>query len=242
VLHALVATALALAPATARAEPVPILVYHVLSAPPTGARFPELYVPPARFRAEMRWLARHRYHPVTLLHAYEHWKADRPLPRRPIVLSFDDGYLSQYTVGFRTLRARRWPGVLNLQVDFLRPAGGMRPWRVRRLIAAGWEIDAHTFTHPDLTGVDNRGLRHEVGGSRLAIRRRFHVAADFFCYPAGRYDARVVRAVRRAGFLGATTEAYGLARPPGYYTLDRIPVTGGESVATFAAEIQRLRP
>src|SRR5436189_2579745 len=115
-------------------------MYHVLAAPPPASRFPELYVSPDHFQAQMRWLARHRYHPVTLLRAYEHWTSDRPLPRRPVVLSFDDGYLSQYTTGYRILRAHRWPGVLNLQVDLLRPVGGMRPWRVRKLIAAGWEI------------------------------------------------------------------------------------------------------
>jgi peptidoglycan/xylan/chitin deacetylase (PgdA/CDA1 family) len=190
----------------------------------------------------MNWLARNGYEAVTLRQAYDQWTAGTPLPRRPVVVSFDDGYLSQYTVGFRTLRAHGWPGVLNLQVDFLRPPGGMQPWRVRELIADGWEIDAHTLTHPDLTAVDDTRLWHEVDGSRLALRRRFHVPVDFFCYPAGRYDARVVRAVRKAGYLGATTTAYGLARPPGYYTLDRIRVAGSESVAAFGSSLQSLRP
>ena len=67
------------------------------------------------------------------------------------------------------------------------------------------------------------------GGSpgRPAIRRLFHVPVDFFCYPAGRYDARVIAAVRRAGFLGATTTNWGLARPSQPYTLDRVRVSGG---------------
>jgi hypothetical protein len=65
---------------------------------------------------------------------------------------------------------------------------------------------------------------------------------DFFCYPDGRYDARVVEAVRRAGYLGATTTNYGLARPPGYFTLDRVRVDGSEHVAGFAAALRALRP
>ena len=238
--HALLAAVLALLPSTARAEPVPILMYHVLSAPPAGAAFRELYVRPRDFSGQMEWLARHRYHAVTLDRVYEHWTEGTRLPRRPVVVSFDDGYLSQYTHGYRTLRRHHWPGVLNLQVDFLRPVGGLRPWRVRKLIAGGWEIDAHTFTHPDLTAVDAVRLWREVNGSRQAIRRRFHVPVDFFCYPIGRYDARVVRAVRRAGYLGATTENYGLARPPGYFTLARIRVGGSEGIPGFAAEMTRL--
>jgi peptidoglycan/xylan/chitin deacetylase (PgdA/CDA1 family) len=239
VVHALVATALALS--TSRPEPVPILMYHVLSAPPPGAAYAGLFVRPAEFKAQMNWLARHGYEAVTLREAYEQWTAGVPLPPRPVVLSFDDGYLSQYTTGYETLRAHGWPGVLNLQVDFLRPVGGMRPWRVRGLIAAGWEIDAHTFTHPDLTTVDDRRLWREVDGSRVALRGRFHVPVDFFCYPEGHYDARVVEAVRRAGFLGATTETYGVARPPDFFALPRIRVDGDEGMRAFAAAVRRLR-
>jgi peptidoglycan/xylan/chitin deacetylase (PgdA/CDA1 family) len=240
VLHALLAAALALLPSTARTEPVPILMYHVLSAPPASAPYPDLYVRPSDFAGDMNWLARHGYHGVTLRRVYDQWTAGTPLPRRPVVVSFDDGYLSQYTRGFATLRAHKWPGVVNLQIDFLRPFSGLRPWRVRKLIAAGWEIDSHTFTHPDLTTLDSVRLRHEVDGSRRALRRLFHVPIDFFCYPAGRYDGRVIRAVRAAGYFGATTTNYGLARPPHYFTLARVRVTGSEGVAGFAAEMERL--
>ena len=239
-LHALLASALALFPSTARAEPVPILMYHVLAAPPPAAPYPDLYVRPRDFTGDIAWLVRHGYHGVTLRQVYDHWTAGTPLPRRPVVVSFDDGYLSQYTRGFATLRADGWPGVVNLQVNFLRPFSGLRPWRVRKLIAAGWEIDAHTLTHPDLTTLDPARLQDEVAGSRRALRRLFHVPVDFFCYPAGRYDARVIRAVRAAGYLGATTTNYGLARPPNYFTLARVRVTGSEGVAGFAAEIERL--
>jgi peptidoglycan/xylan/chitin deacetylase (PgdA/CDA1 family) len=239
-LHALLASALAVLAPAGKSDPVPILMYHVISTPPAGVPYPDLYVRPAGFAGEMNWLARHGDHAVTLRRVYEHWKVGTPLPARPVVISFDDGYLSQYTRGFKTLRAHGWPAVVNLQVDFLRPAGGLRPWRVRKLIAAGWEIDAHTITHPDLTTVDDARLWREVDGSRRALRRRFHVPVAFFCYPGGRYDRRVVRAVRLAGYLGATTTNYGLARPPHYFTLARVRVNGNDGVAGFAAKLEQL--
>ena len=239
-LHALVAAAVGLSPTTATAEPVPILTYHVISAPPAAAPYPALYVRPSAFEGQMAWLARHGFHGVTLRDVYDHWRQGAPLPRRPIVISFDDGYLSQYTHALPVLRSYGWPGDLNLQVDFLKPVGGLRPWRVRDLVAAGWELDAHTFTHPDLTTVDASRLWHEVDGSGKELRRRFHVPVAFFCYPGGRFDARVVAAVRRAGYLGATTTAYGLARPTELFTLARIRVGGSEDLATFAGELERL--
>jgi peptidoglycan/xylan/chitin deacetylase (PgdA/CDA1 family) len=239
-LRALLASALAVFAPAGSHQPVPILMYHVVSAPPARVPYPGLYVPPSDFAGQMRWLARNGYRAVTLRQAYNAWTAGTPLPRRPVVLSFDDGYLSDYTRAFPVLRLHHWPGVLNLEVNFLRPVGGLRPWRVRRLIAGGWELDAHTITHPDLTTVDPARLWREVDGSRRALRRLFHVPVDFFCYPAGRYDARVVRAVRRAGFLGATTTHYGLARPPRFFELDRIRIDGSDGVAGFAAKMERL--
>ena len=215
-------------------------MYHVINAPPHGAPFPLLYVPPAAFRAQMNWLARHHFHAVTLQRAYDHWRRGVPLPRRPVVISFDDGYLSQYTFAFPVLRAHRWRGVVNLEVRHLRPVGGLLPWRIRNLIKAHWEIDAHTITHPDLTTLGAAQLWHEVHGSRVRIQREFHVPVNFFCYPSGRYDRKVINAVKLAGFLGATTANYGLARPPGFYVLARIRISGTDGVRGFAAKLQGL--
>jgi peptidoglycan/xylan/chitin deacetylase (PgdA/CDA1 family) len=138
------------------------------------------------------------------------------------------------------LKARHWPGVLNLEVANLKPVWGIRPPGVRKLLAAGWELDAHTLTHPDLTTVDTARLREEVTGSRAAIRKMFHVPVNFFCYPAGRYDDAVIAAVQGAGYLGATTTNYGLARPDDLYTLARVRVSGSDGVKGFAAKLAAL--
>jgi len=235
----LLATALvALTPAhhyrVVPAEPVPILMYHVIAAPLPGAPFPGLYVTRADFDAQMSWLSRHGYHAVTLLQVYDDWRGISGLPPRPVVLSFDDGYHSDYTAVLPELRALHWPGVLNLEVRNTKPVWGLRPGEVRALIAAGWEVDAHTVTHPDLTKVDPKRLWFEVDGSRALLRREFGVPVDFFCYPSGRYDAAVVEDVRRAGYLAATTTNYGVASPAqGLFTLDRIRVQGGAGVSAL---------
>jgi peptidoglycan/xylan/chitin deacetylase (PgdA/CDA1 family) len=219
--------------------PVPILMYHVLAPPLPNTPYPDLYVRPADFRAQVAWLAAHGYHAVTLRQVYDWWRGAQALPQKPVVLTFDDGYHSDFTVALPTLRAHRWPGVLNLEVQNLRPVWGTRPEMVRKLIAAGWEIDAHTMTHPDLTTVDPARLRYQVAGSRAAIRRRFHVPVDFFCYPSGRFDDAVVAAVRAAGFLGATTETEGFAKPGSPFTLDRVRVDGADGVAGLATKLER---
>lgn len=216
-------------------------MYHVIAAPPSGAPYPDLFVRPADFEGQMRWLAQHGYHAVTLLQLYDYWHKGYALPHRPIVLSFDDGYLSDYTRALPVLRSHHWVGVLNLEVHNLQP-DDLSPWRVRALVDAGWELDAHTITHPDLTTVDAARLWREVNGSRVLIRRRFRVPVYFFCYPAGRYNAQVLAAVRQAGYRGATTTNEGLAQPSELYTLGRIRVNGSDGVSGFASKLRRLSP
>jgi peptidoglycan/xylan/chitin deacetylase (PgdA/CDA1 family) len=222
----------ATAPGAHRAprEAVPILFYHVINRPPPGTPEPELWVSRQDFAAQVAALARRGYHAVTLQQVYDAWHHGGLLPSKPIVFSFDDGYHSQYSSALPILRARGWPGVLNLEVKLL--ATDLRPPEVRAMIAAGWEIDAHTFTHPDLTTLPANRLHEEVAGSREAIRRRFGVPVNFFCYPAGRFDPAVKAAVASAGYLGATTTEPGLASPAGSrFELRRIRVNGSDGVA-----------
>jgi peptidoglycan/xylan/chitin deacetylase (PgdA/CDA1 family) len=221
-------------------DAVPILMYHVIAPAPSRTRYPELYVDPATFDRQVAWLAAHGFHAVTLRAVYDHWRRGRTLPPRPIVFTFDDGYRSQYANARPTLRAHGWPAVLNLAVRNEDDRWGMPPELVRKLIRAGWEIDAHSINHPDLTALSTGRLRQEVSGSRASIRRQFHVPADFFCYPAGRYNAAVVAAVRRAGYLGAASTEHGLARPTDLYALDRIRVNRSDGTRGLVAKLRAL--
>src|SRR5919204_1340475 len=72
--------------------PVPILMYHVLGVPRASAPYPELFVKPDDLSAQLRWLARHGYHAVTLGQVFRYWRTGLALPKKPIVVSFDDGY------------------------------------------------------------------------------------------------------------------------------------------------------
>ena len=105
---------------------------------------------------------------------------------------------------------------------------------MRGLVRAGWEIDDHTLTHPDLTTLDAAGLHREIFVSRAIIQRLTGQRVSFFCYPSGAYDATVVSAVRQAGFLGATTTNEGLATRTEPYTLPRVRVHRAMSLADFA--------
>jgi peptidoglycan/xylan/chitin deacetylase (PgdA/CDA1 family) len=218
---------------------VPVLMYHVIAPAPAGAKYAGLWVAPRALDEQVRALAAAGYSGVTLDTVLDAWEGRARLPAHPIVLSFDDGYLSQGKAAGDVLRAVGWPGVLNLAWHNLGTPGGLTAGRVRTMIRNGWEIDAHTITHPDLTKIGAAALRREVAGSRAKIRHTFGVPADAFCYPAGRFDPTVEAAVRAAGYRAATTELPGAARPRGdRYALPRIRVDAGESAAAVVGKVR----
>ncbi len=224
--------------------PVPILMYHVIASPPAGAPFPGLYVTPGEFSAQMEALERAGWHAVTLEQVEAHWRRGVPLPAgKPIVITFDNGYRSQYDQALPTLRALGWVGVLNMQLSGLPPSqGGLSRTQIRGLLAAGWELDTQGYDHADLTALDPQQLRFQVAVTRRTIQRLYGVPVNWFCYPSGQYDATVIAAVRAAGYRGSTTVVPGWAHPgEDPYRLHRLRVLGGTTPAALLGEIAAIR-
>jgi peptidoglycan/xylan/chitin deacetylase (PgdA/CDA1 family) len=214
--------------------PVPILEYHVLGRPQTEVPYPDLYTPRANFRKEIAWLAQQGYDAVTLEEVEAAWYHGGTLPRKPVVISFDDGYRPQYTFALPQLSKRGWPGVLNLKAE----GSDLYESNVRAMIDAGWELAAHTINHSDLTTLDPSALRREVAGSRQILQRDYGVPVANFCYPAGRFDANVIAAVEAAGYVGATTEIPGVGTMDHPVDFARIEVLGSWTLSDFTAALR----
>jgi peptidoglycan/xylan/chitin deacetylase (PgdA/CDA1 family) len=212
---------------------VPILEYHVLGAAPADAPYPELYVTRPDFHRQMDWLDAHGYEAVTLEAVEDAWYHGGTLPAKPVVLSFDDGYRPQFTFALPELREHGWPGLLNLKAE----GSDLYASNVEAMIAAGWELAAHTIHHLDLTSLDAAQLKEEVAGSRQILRREYGVPVTNFCYPAGQFDDTVIAAVRAAGYTGATTEIPGYATSQSPYELARFEILGSSGVAGLAEDL-----
>lgn len=226
-----------------RAAAVPILMYHVIAPPPAGAPYPGLYVTPQDFAAQVDELVRTGFHAVTLDQVRAAWLGRAGLPPRPIVLTFDNGYRSQYAEALPILRRVHWVADENLQLTGLPPSqGGLTQRQVRALVAAGWELDTQGYNHADLTRLDPAQLRFQVAGTRARLRRLYGVGVSWFCYPSGEYDAEVEAAVRAAGFVGSTTVVPGWARPgDDPYALPRLRVLAGTTPGGLLAQIADAR-
>jgi len=217
----------------AHTGPVPILEYHVLGEPEGEVPYPELYVSRPDFRHQLEWLDRHGFQAVTLEQVEEAWFQDGTLPPKPVVLSFDDGYRPQFTFALPQLRKHGWAGVLNLKAE----GSDLYESNVKAMIAAGWELAAHTINHSDLTTLDAAALEEEVAGSREILRREYGAPVKDFCYPAGRFDETVIAAVEAAGFAGATTEIPGYAESDAPYELARFEILGSTGVSGLEADL-----
>ncbi len=225
-------------------EPVPILMYHVIAAPPPGALFPGLYVTPGEFAAQMQALKQDGWHAVTPDQVEASWRRGVGLGQgKPIVLSFDNGYQSQYTQALPVLRRLGWVGEENIQLAGLPPSqGGLGEAQIRGLLAAGWELDTQGISHADLITLDSQQLHYQVAVARTILRERYHVPVNWFCYPSGHYNATVVAAVKAAGYAGSTTVVPGWAHPrDDPYRLHRLRVLGGTTPSELLTLIAGVR-
>jgi peptidoglycan/xylan/chitin deacetylase (PgdA/CDA1 family) len=225
-------------------ESVPILMYHVINPPPPGAKFPGLYVSPEEFSAQMHALAAAGFHAVTMDQMRANWTRGTTLPAgKPIVLSFDNGYQSQYTQALPVLRKLGWVGVENMQLTGLPPSqGGLSQAQIEGLVAAGWELDTQGISHADLITLSPAALHEQVAVARAQVQRRYHVPVNWFCYPSGHYNPTVINAVKAAGYVGSTTVVPGWASPSDDpYRLPRLRVLGGTSPEELLAELAAIR-
>ena len=225
-------------------DAVPILMYHVIAEPPQGAPFPGLYVGPQEFTEQMLALKRGGWHAVTPDQVEAYWMQGRPLGAgRPIVVSFDNGYQSQFTQALPVLRQLGWVAEENLQLTGLPPSqGGLSQREIRGLIAAGWELDTQGFSHADLITLDAQQLNYQVAVSRRTLQHRYGVPVNWFCYPSGHYDPTVVAAVKAAGYTGSTTVVPGWAhRNDDPYRLHRLRVLRGTTGSQLLALLAGIR-
>lgn len=218
---------------TTQMGPVPILMYHVIGPPANDEAYPDLFLDTDDFQSQVDWLADNGYTAVTLVQVQNAWYDGGVLPPRPIVLSFDDGYLGQYLDAMPILEKYGWGGLLNLKSE----GSDLSSKQVRKMYRAGWEIASHTITHPDLTTIDAATLEQELVGSKSQLEQDLGIPIVNFCYPAGQYNDEVIAAVEAAGYRGATTVNPGLGERSMPFELNRIRIDRGDGAEALATKL-----
>ena len=229
----------------AGAVTVPILMYHhiAIAGPDADAVRRDLSVTPTAFAAQLGYLAENGYHVVSLAALIDHLAASTPLPSNPVVLTFDDGYLDNYTSALPLLRARGFTATFFLITDFVGHGEYMSWENARELRQAGMDVGSHTVDHPDLSTLSTDRLLRQLSDSKQALQSQLGTPVSLLCYPSGRYSQAVMSMAAQAGYVGAVTTAYGDAhRAQTQMELSRIRVRGNDSMELFAVKVNGPAP
>lgn len=221
---------------------VPILMYHHIQDAPPGstALRRDLSVSPQNFEAQLRYLQQEGYESVSLYDLALHLTVGKPLPERPIVLTFDDGYADAYTQAFPLLQRFGFSGTIFLitaSIDAGDPA--FVSWdNVAEMHAAGIDLEPHSYDHPDLRGRGYQFLVYQTLGPKEAIEARTGDRCRFFAYPLGRYDDFVIDVLQSANYWGAVVTEQGATHTSdGLFTLRRVRISGGDTLSDFVHKL-----
>jgi len=217
---------------------IPILMYHHISDPPLDAdEFRrDLSVSPDLFYEQLRYLKEQGYQTINLNELALHLTRGTPLPQKPIIISFDDGYADAYTQAFRLLKRFDYTGTFFLITE---PIDNNDPqylsWaEVEEMAAAGMEFEPHSYNHPDMTNRGYQFVVFQILAPTEAIEARTGVKCRFFAYPSGRYDQFVVDVLRSAYFWGGVVTEQGATHTADdLFALRRVRVHGGDNLDTF---------
>jgi peptidoglycan/xylan/chitin deacetylase (PgdA/CDA1 family) len=230
-----------LGPATAapRAAHIPILMYHHIRTPPPGtdAVGTDLSVPPDVFDAEIKFLSDQGFHAIHITDLIDHLKNDTPLPSKPIVITFDDGYDDNYVNAFPTLKDFGFVGTFFIISD--RPdapvAGYMNWQQIEEMAANGMEIGSHSRDHRFNLGEMPPSIQWaEIKPSFDAIQTHIPNQRPVFAYPSGSYNVTTLRFLSQLGYVAAVTTMQGTIQyADAPFELRRVRIRGGWSIDDF---------
>jgi peptidoglycan/xylan/chitin deacetylase (PgdA/CDA1 family) len=224
-----------------------ILLYHGVGPSNTHIDPGFLRVRPPAFRAQIELLREAGFEFVTVAEFAERAGGSEP-PAGLVALSFDDGMDDNHDVVLPILREQGLratvyvtTGLIGRPNPWLAPEAGARMMTVdelRDLVAADFEIGAHTVTHADLSQLDFESCLREVRESRLVLERLLGVPVRTFAYPTCRYGPAALAAVQTAGFSAAVTcQGLGSWHP---FELQRSLVTGKDGMPSFLLKLAGL--
>ena len=202
----------------------------------------------------MTFLHEQGYETVSLAQAFG-TTDDRPLPRRPIVITFDDGTLDFWQHARPVLQRFGFSATLFIVSGYVgaqsswdgelgEPARPLMTWdQIREARDAGFEIGAHSSTHRVFTELSTDEVRTELTSSREKLREELGSAPEFFAYPRGFFDEQHLALVEAAGYTGACAVILNwrdIVRS-NQFALRRMPVKGTESMLHFRSRLTLAR-
>jgi peptidoglycan/xylan/chitin deacetylase (PgdA/CDA1 family) len=233
---------------------VPILMYHQVTPEPHPA-FAKYTVTPGAFGAQMKWLSLAGYKPVTLEALVSCWETGSPLPRRSVVITFDDGYQDCADYAVPILQKYKFTAIFYLTAGLI---GQNTRWlkaerniefplmdwaTARRLQKAGFQIGSHAMTHPHLDTLAREDCQAELQTSKRVLEEQLDTEIRHLAYPYGAYNEEVRSIAAESGYRSACSVKIGLSKPDDdLLGLHRVPVIGQDRLIDFICRLVTAWP
>jgi len=231
---------------------LPILMYHHITDVPTHNILDlSLTVTPDIFDQQLDYLKQHGYHTITFNQLFNFLYYNGPLPSKPIILSFDDGYEDAYKFAYPILKEHGYSGMFYIITGKVGWKGQATWDQLREMVANGMQMGSHTITHRNMGEVwrySHAIAQQELQQSQQDMQTQLGMAIQQFCYPTGEpfhheqpvVQQAIMTLLEQDGYIGATTDP-----PPMGMTQDsqkpfillRVRVDGRETLQDFFRSI-----
>lgn len=190
-------------------EGIPVLEYHMVAdtSPEDGWAY---NVPPEDFRDQLDYLREEGYTAISMLDYMKAKKGKAELPPRPVILTFDDGYESNYTTLLPILESYGMKATVYMVTNDIGLPGYLTWDELRDMQERGIEIGSHTANHQPLTEMDCSRQEEEMRLSKLLLEWNGIHTVFSFSYPNGAYDSGMPELLAQNGYLTAVTGDAGL--------------------------------
>jgi peptidoglycan/xylan/chitin deacetylase (PgdA/CDA1 family) len=192
---------------------LPIVMYHSVSQiVPVGSR---IVVSVKTFERQMNFLKKHRYNVLTLEAAAALIRDKKKTPPKSVTLTFDDGYKDNYTYVFPILKKYSFPATVFIIVSLVDRPDRLNWQEIKEMRDSGLiTFGSHTISHPFLEYIKSEEeLKKEIRDSRIMLEEKLGKPVNTFCYPLGRFNARVRQFVIDAGYKVAVATNPGKRYP-----------------------------
>jgi peptidoglycan/xylan/chitin deacetylase (PgdA/CDA1 family)/glycosyltransferase involved in cell wall biosynthesis len=200
---------------------IPVLLYHRIVDTPLPGRLSGLAVSRERFEEQLRSLSRRGFSTITFSDYAAFTRGQRPLPQRPIILTFDDGYEDNYRLAFPLLQAYRMRAVIYLVAERKRRTNFwdsdqpqvplLTSSQIKDMARAGIEFGSHTLSHPHLPSLARARAFRELSTSKKILEDLLGNELLSFAYPYGDVSPAVKALVAEAGYRYAVAGETGPA-------------------------------
>jgi peptidoglycan/xylan/chitin deacetylase (PgdA/CDA1 family) len=207
---------------------VPILCYHQIRnwISTDGKMGKDYIVPIAEFKSQMKMLADSGYQTILPDQLYNYLVYGTKLPKKPIMLTFDDTKLDQYTNALPELKKYGFKGVFFIMTVSLGKPNYMSKAQVKELSDAGHVIGSHTYDHQNVKKYQGEDWVTQIEKPTKTLKEITGKDVKYFAYPFGLWNKEAIPELKKRGFTSAFILAEKRDENDPLYTIRRIIASG----------------